>query len=177
MSTKKRKPSPPRCSEATAELRVNELLRIRLDGAEWWDVLEYVKEKVAAKDPVWGKRMLSRSQLFDYLRKVKELVAESCKQDRQEQVNEAIAIRRNLLAKAVQQGDVRAALACARDESELRGIYPPRKIAPTTPDGSESWKPWEPALASLSDEELAVVARLAELARQVPSSDSSTPRN
>jgi hypothetical protein len=185
MATKKKKPaSPPRCSEATAELRLAELLRIRLAGAQWWDVVEYVKEKVEAKDasgkrigdPVWGNRMICRAQLFEYLAKVKELIAESCKAERADLIDEQIAVRRELRATAIQQGDTRTALACARDESELRGLYPPRKIAPTTPDGSEPWQPWAPALAALSDEELAVLEKLAERARQVATTDVG-PRN
>jgi hypothetical protein len=31
--------------KALSARRVDDILRIRLDGAQWWDVLEYVREK------------------------------------------------------------------------------------------------------------------------------------
>jgi hypothetical protein len=65
-------------------------------------------------------------------------------------------------------GDFRTALAVLQDEAKLEGLYPPTKIAPTTPDGQD---PWAPALKDASDEELAVLAKLAERSRQVAAGD------
>lgn len=110
-------------------------MRIRLDGAEIWDVREYVREKVAAKDPVWGKRMLSDSQLYRYLQGVDELIAESCKGERPKLFDRHLAQRRALYGRAVNTGDLRTALSVLRDEAELLQLYPPRKTELTGKDG------------------------------------------
>ena len=44
---KKPKPAPkPKASEAEVALRVGEVLRIRLDGAQFHDVVQYAAEKM-----------------------------------------------------------------------------------------------------------------------------------
>lgn len=43
--------------------------------------------------------------------------------------------RRALYARALKSNDHRTALQVLRDEAELQGLYPPTKVAPTTPDG------------------------------------------
>lgn len=113
-----------RATEAQTEKRIEELLAIRLDGAELWDVREYVREKVAAHDPVWGKNPLSDSQLYRYLQRVDSHISESCKEARSKLLRRHLAQRRRLYARAVNVGDVRAALAALRDEAELLDLYP-----------------------------------------------------
>lgn len=130
-----------KATEAQAARRVEELLRIRLDGAELWDVREYVREKVAAKDPVWGSRLLSDSQIYRYLQRVDELIAESCKVGRKRLFRRHLAQRRALYARALQTGELRTALAVLRDEATLEGLYPPQKIAPTNPQGDAPYEP------------------------------------
>ena len=53
-----------RATKAQVKARVEEVLRIRLDGAEAWDLREYVREKVATNDPVWGDQPLSDATLI-----------------------------------------------------------------------------------------------------------------
>jgi hypothetical protein len=142
-----------KASKATVQKRVEELLRIRLDGAELWDIREYVREKEAEGGSPWhladGEKPLSDSQLYRYLQRVDSQIAESCRTSRKKLLRRHQAQRRNLYAKAVSAGDYRAALAVLRDEAELQGLYPPRKIAPTNPEGD---KPYE---GSLTDAERA----------------------
>jgi hypothetical protein len=61
-------PRKPKPTKATVERRVEEILRIRLDGAELWDVREYVKEQAAKDDSAWyvpeGDKPLSDVQLW-----------------------------------------------------------------------------------------------------------------
>ena len=143
MPRKRPPPTEPHATDLQVQQRIAELLRIRLDGAEIWDICEYVREKVETRDqagqhigdPVWGKQPLSESQLYRYLERVKVMVAESCKQERKDLIDEHLAKRRNLYAKAVQQGDVRAALAVARDEAELLNLYPPKRTEMSGPNG------------------------------------------
>src|SRR5947209_7067029 len=109
----------PKATKATADRRVEELLRIRLDGAELWDIREYVREKEAEEGSAWhlaaGEKPLSDSQLYRYLQKVVSHIAESCRESRPKLLRLSLARRGNLYAKAVSQGDVRAGLAVLRD--------------------------------------------------------------
>jgi hypothetical protein len=165
-------------TKAQVEARVNEILRIRLDGAEIWDVREYVREKEQEEGSPWkladGASPLSDSQLWRYIAKADRLVAESCRASRKKLLRRHLAQRRNLYAKAVSVGDYRTALAVARDEAELQGLYPPTKVAPTTPDGKDQWAP---ALKEATDEDLAVLVRLAERARQCATGDADNRGN
>jgi hypothetical protein len=142
-----------RATKAQVGARVEEILRIKLDGAEIWDLREYVKEKVEAKDPLWGDSPLSDMTLYRYARLADELIAESCRGGRKRLLRRHLAQRRNLFAKAVSAGDYRTALAVAKDEAELQGLYPPKKVAPTTPDGDAEYG------AGLTDAERAAALR------------------
>jgi hypothetical protein len=119
----KAKTPKPKATEAQVRQRVEELLRIRLDGAELWDICEYVREKVEANDPVWGDTPLSKSQIYRYLEKVDEQIAESCKGARKKLFRIHLAQRRNLYARAVNAADYRTALAILRDEADLLCLY------------------------------------------------------
>jgi hypothetical protein len=118
-------------TKAQVEARVSEILRIRLDGAEIWDVREYVREKEQEDGSPWklpeGAKPLSDSQLWRYIARADKLIAESCRASRKKLLRRHLAQRRNLYARAVNAGDYRAALAAARDEAELLGLYPARR--------------------------------------------------
>jgi hypothetical protein len=165
-------------TKATVDARVDEILRIRLDGAEIWDVREYVREKEQEEGSLWhlpeGEKPLSDSQLWRYMARADKLIEESSHASRKKLIRRHLAQRRNLYAKALSAGDYRAALAVLKDEADLRGLYPPTKIAPTTPDGREAWAPM---LKDMSEDELAVLQKLAERARQVASSDGGNRGN
>jgi hypothetical protein len=108
------------------------VLRLRLGGAEFPDIREYA----IAPEQAWD---VSDSQLWRYIRaadqrckeifdaKADHLLARHCLQ------------RRQLYAHALGAGAYGDALRCLQDEAKLEGIYPPTKIAPTTPDGDEPW--------------------------------------
>lgn len=149
-ATSGEKPKKTKATAAQTARRIEELLRIRLDGAEWWDIREYVSEKEKEPGSVWelppDAKPLSDAQLRRYVNKADKLIAESCRSSRKKLFRRHLAQRRNLFAKAVSQGDIRTALAVSRDEAELLGLYPPKKIAPTNPKGD---KPY----GELTDEE------------------------
>jgi hypothetical protein len=44
---------PKKPTKTTVQLRAEEILRIRLDGAEMWDVREYVREKEKEPGSAW----------------------------------------------------------------------------------------------------------------------------
>jgi hypothetical protein len=122
------KPKPAaRATKAQVQARVEDVLRIRLDGAEFWDVREWAREQEQKPGSAWerkdGAKPLSDGQLWRYIGMADKLIAESCRASRKKLLRRHLAQRRNLYAKAVSAGDYRAALAAARDEAELLGLY------------------------------------------------------
>ena len=64
-----------------------------------------------------------------------------------------VAQRQALYARAVNAADYSTALRVAKDEAELQGLYPPKKIAPTNPDGDREYG------LGFTDDERAAIAR------------------
>jgi hypothetical protein len=113
-------------TKAEVMQRVEEILAIRLSGAEFWDVREYAREKA------WG---VSDGQLYRYIAQADELIAQSLEKDRNKLLNRALAQRRALLARTMQVSDYRTALSILKDEADLCGLYPPAKHEHTGKDG------------------------------------------
>src|SRR5690348_12946882 len=113
----------PKADRATARARVEDMLRIRLDGAQFFQIREYVREKEAANEYPWaipdGGRPLSDSQLWRYSQRADAALARSIETDRAELIRQHVGKRRMLYARAVNKGDERTALAAARDEALL----------------------------------------------------------
>jgi hypothetical protein len=129
-----------RVTKAQAEARVNDLLRILLDGAEpGWDLCEFVRDQEREEGSCWyvgeGGKPLSYSQIRRYAAKAEKLIARSCRTSRKQLLRQHQAMRRSLYAKAVSQGDVRAAAAVLKDLAELQGLYPAKNVALTGKDG------------------------------------------
>jgi hypothetical protein len=120
-----------RATKALVAHRVEEVLRIRLDGAEFWDVREYAREKEKEEGSPWflgeGGKPLSDGQLWRYVGRADRLIAESCRASRKKLMRRHLAQRRSLYCKAVLSGDYRTALSALRDEAEMMGLYPPAK--------------------------------------------------
>lgn len=100
--------------------RVEEVLTIRLMGAEFAEI-----RQCAAKLS-WN---VSDRQLWRYIAAADKLLAERLDHDREKLFNIHIAKRRALYTRALETGDLRAALAVLKDESELYGLYPPAEPA------------------------------------------------
>jgi hypothetical protein len=47
--------------------------------------------------------------------------------------------REQLYAHAMGAGDFRTALSVLQDEAKLEGLYPPTKVAPTNPEGTDAY--------------------------------------
>jgi hypothetical protein len=147
--------------------RVEEVFKLRLGGAEFADIVQYA----SAPEQNWG---VSERQLWNYVHAADQLVKDRFDARAEHLLNRHLLQRRTLYAHAMGAGDYRTALAVLQDEAKLEGLYPPTKIAPTTPDGQEAWAP---ALKDLSDEELTVAARLAERRRQIAAGDTGGRTN
>jgi hypothetical protein len=148
-----------RATKAQVRQRVEEFLRIKLDGAALWDLKEFVAERVGKGCPVWGDKPLCYSSLYRYSRLADRLIEESSRAGRRKLYRRHLAQRRNLYAKAVSAGDLRTALACLDSEADLLGLRPPKDAelvkrlekaeaalaALATPPDPSPWSETEPA--------------------------------
>jgi hypothetical protein len=150
-----------RATKAIVQARIDDILRIRLDGAQAWDLCAFVREKEKEPGSPWelapGQKPLSESQLRRYMAKADALIFMRIRgqtKRRRRLITRHVAIRHNLYAKALSAGDYRTALAAVKDEADLLGLYPPKKIAPTNPTGEKEYAPLT------ADERLAALRNL-----------------
>jgi hypothetical protein len=141
-----------KADKALAARRVDDVLRIRLDGAQFWDVREFVREKEKEPGSAWflaaGEGPLSDSQIRRYQQKADRLAHESHERSRGRLFRRHLAQRRHLYARATTTGELRTALACLRDEGELLGLYDRRPgKAPAGPVEKDPEKRLEASLA------------------------------
>ncbi len=122
----------PKSDKATVLARIQDLTKLVLAGAEFADIRQY------AADRDWK---LSERQLRRYQEMVYEKLAESTQRNRDQLLGRHLMQRRALYARAVKASDFRAALMILKDEAELEALYPPTKIAPTSPDGTLPYTP------------------------------------
>jgi hypothetical protein len=116
-----------KATRAQVQGRIEEVLRLRLSGAEFWDLREYARQREREPGSAWERpadcKPISDGQLWRYVARADRLIVESCRASRKRLLRPHLAQRRHLYAQAVRQGDLRTALACARDEAELMGLY------------------------------------------------------
>ena len=145
--------------------RVNEVLRLIILGAEFEAVRQY------ADAQGWN---VSERQLRRYQEAAYTDLARSTRRNRKQLLGRHLMQRRALYAQALKGKDIRTALQVLRDEATLEGLYPPTKIAPTTPNGQE---PYRLAVADLKPQELRALKRLHERTQslnQKPPSEEDT---
>lgn len=128
-----------RASKELVKARANELVRIMLDGAMNLDVEEYVREKEREPGSLWfvgeDGQPIHYATIRRYVERAEKIIASECRLDREKSLRRHFVQRRRLYAAAVNQGDVRAALAVLQDEATLLGLYPARKTEHTGKDG------------------------------------------
>jgi hypothetical protein len=98
--------------------RIEEVLRIRLDGAEFHDVVQYSSEQ---------KWNVGERQLWKYISRADELIVERQVKGRKKLLARHFTQRRSLYARALNAADYRTCLAVLSDEAKLRGLYPDTK--------------------------------------------------
>src|SRR5262245_28457183 len=107
-----------RATNPTIRLRIEDVLRVRLDGAEGWDVRRYIAEMEQAGTPPWtipeGGKPLSERQIRNYVAAADKLIDASCRQSRKKLLRRHLAQRRALYARAVSSGQLNVALAVLR---------------------------------------------------------------
>jgi len=110
---------PKKADAATTAARVEEILRIRLDGAQFHDVVQFSAEKG------WGIR---ERQLRTLIRRADELLVDRQDKSRRRTIARHLAQRQALYARAVNAADYRTALAILDSDARLRGLYPEKDI-------------------------------------------------
>ena len=118
-----------KATKTEIQKRVEEILAIRLQGAEFTDIRQYASEQ----EPPWN---VSDRQLWRYIQAGDRILADTIEKDRTRLFNRHIAQRRALYAKAIQAGDFRASLAIVQDEATLQGLYPAKRTELTGKDGA-----------------------------------------
>src|SRR5262249_18060629 len=113
----------PKASRGQALFRVTEILRNPLDGAQERDVSECGRERRARRAPP-GKRQKGKDPLPPrktrrYIEKADRTIANAEMSACTAELMVHLARRENLYAKAVNAGDVKAALAVLIDEARL----------------------------------------------------------
>jgi hypothetical protein len=116
-----------RSDNMTVIQRVHEILAIRLQGAEFHDVMQF------AADKGWNLR---ERQIRNYIAKSDELLAKTLEPDRQKQYNRAVAQRHALYARCMSVADLSNARGVLKDLSDLLGLYPAKKTEITGKDGA-----------------------------------------
>lgn len=94
--------------------RVEEVLRIRLDGAQHHDVLEYAASK--------GWNVTDR-QVRNYLARADALLVKRRESSRKKLLARHCAQRESLFARAVNAADLRTALAVVDSLAKLQGLF------------------------------------------------------
>jgi hypothetical protein len=126
-------------TKAVVRQRTEEILAIRLAGAEFWDAREFVRKQETEPGTPWtlteGQKPLSDPQLWRYLKRADALAAESTRSTRPKRIRQHIAKRRYLYAKAVAAGDYGKALAILDSEAKLLGLFAPEKTEVTGKGG------------------------------------------
>ncbi len=114
---------PGKATKAEVLKRVEAVLELRLAGADFASIREYA---AAPTDPggqqlaPWG---VSDSQLWRYIAAADRLCAKRCDARGKHRLALHLARRERLYAHALDMGDIRTALAVARDQAELEGLY------------------------------------------------------
>ena len=104
----------PKSDAAEVAKRVEEVLRIRLDGAQFHDVVQYAAEKE------WG---LKERQVRTYIQRADKLLVERQDKNRRRLVARHVAQRESLFARAVNAADLRTALAVADSLAKMQGLF------------------------------------------------------
>jgi hypothetical protein len=114
-------PKKPKPSDGELAIRVQTVLTMRLNGAELHDLRAHALEQG------WN---VSDRTIRRYIDRADDLMIEGFEADREKLLKRHVTQRRNLYARALNDGDNRTALAVLKDEGELIGLYLKRELTP-----------------------------------------------
>jgi hypothetical protein len=118
-------------NKAMNEQRVTEVMQLLLQGAEFNEIRVYAANK--------GWELTDR-QVRRCINAAYKRTTDILGQKQEELLSRHLLQRRSLYARCLKAEDLRTALQVLHDEAQLIGLYPARKIAPTTPDGKAPYE-------------------------------------
>ncbi|HBI41574.1 MAG TPA: hypothetical protein DDY78_01795 [Planctomycetales bacterium] len=127
-----------KATKATIQARVEAVLRLRLDGVPFREVVRYGSEKG------WA---VSERQLQKYIRASDRLIARRFEKDRQKRIDRHVSMLRNLYRQAMKLADYRTALAVLDSEAKLLDLFP-RADADALPRCAEMEKKLDHAIGT-----------------------------
>jgi hypothetical protein len=137
----------PRSTKAETEQRVEQVYKMLLGGATFPDIREFAR----APEQNWN---VTDSQIRRYMTAAHQLIRQRFEAKADYSFNLHMLRREQLFAHCMGAGDFGTALRVLQDAAKLEGLYPPTKIAPTTPEGDA------PYAALTDDERAAAIAAL-----------------
>jgi hypothetical protein len=149
-----------KCSKAEVAKRVHALVPLRLNNVGFLGIRQY------ASSQEWN---VTDRHLRRYVRRCDDLLAGYLERDAKRLVARHLVIRGHILNLALEAGDLRTALAAAKDEALIHGIYAPKKYTNTDLSGDNPTPPLSP------QEVEALKAKLAARLTTPPAANGSTP--
>src|ERR1700722_17448056 len=117
-----------KATRAIVQLRVEDILALRLAGATLTDARQYVSAKCSAGEMPWAAEKDTPPPcdrtLWRYITKADRLMMESVREGRKRSLRRHLALRQDQYSKADQQGDGRAALAVLSRQPKLLDLFP-----------------------------------------------------
>lgn len=129
----------PKATNAKVIARTHDMLRAILDGAESWDVCEYVRKQQADPKSCWflepGKKPISLASVYRYAERAEALIDSACEPDRTRLIKKHEKRRVRVYAQAMARGNLKVAATVMKDLAELQGLYPAKKTELTGQSG------------------------------------------
>lgn len=118
-----------KATEGQMRKRIEEVLRLRLDGAEFWDLRDYIRKQEITPGSAWELRgddkPLSDQHIRRYITDTNKMIVRHDRGSKEEMLDEHVARRRHLYAKAIKSGDLSNAVKALDSEAKLQGLFPP----------------------------------------------------
>jgi hypothetical protein len=118
-------PKPKKATSAVIAARVEAILRLRIDGAQFHDIRDYANQPPKPEEP-W---QVSDSQLKRYIQKSDELLRQRTEKSKSREIRLHLARREGLYARALKWADFKTALAVLDSLAKLRGLFPDPRVA------------------------------------------------
>lgn len=110
------------------ELRIQDILPLRLRGSEAWEICNHVWEKEREPGSPWqlepGHAPLTYSGICYYIDKCDRIIVGSLSEKREKMIRRHIAQRQALYSRCVQRGEYATAAGILRDQAKLLRLYP-----------------------------------------------------
>jgi hypothetical protein len=139
--------------KVVVQQRVEDVLQLKLIGAQFAEIRRYVAEREAGKKPPWtipkGGKPVSERTLWRYLQQADSLIARGFREGRKRALRRHLAQRQALFARCLKASDFANARLVLADEAQLAGLYPATKTEVTGKGGSPIYPPLEAMVAAL----------------------------